>query len=362
MAIHIKGFEIEAFRGLRNVKFIDCDHVNLIVGNNNSGKTSVLEALFCCHRDFAPSSLLESLLCRGSFFRTSFISGVEWLFPHHQEQCSNIILKIHKKLENQQYSLLQIQEEQIEKYSIQFRDISRMNQNIERDKEENTHQTTLLRGSYNPIENGFRLSVNKNDSIKEIEYWEKSTIVKKNYKNDYPAVIMTPYGHRESSFASFYTQIIMYNLKENFLKLLKCFDEGIEDVQILTLPNEISDVYIQHSEVGLAPLTVFGDGLRRIFCIATVLTQCKNGILLIDEVDAAIHYSAMKDSFDWLVKGAQALNVQLFLTTHSLEAVDALIDATKKIVLYRLEHGSAVCRLAHDQLRRFREEYGMEVR
>jgi AAA15 family ATPase/GTPase len=46
---HIDEFTIHAFRGLRDVKLEGLGQINLLVGENNSGKTSVLEALaiFC---------------------------------------------------------------------------------------------------------------------------------------------------------------------------------------------------------------------------------------------------------------------------------------------------------------------------
>ena len=45
MAIHIENLEIERFRGIWHLSVPHFNHVNLIVGDNNCGKTSFLEAL-----------------------------------------------------------------------------------------------------------------------------------------------------------------------------------------------------------------------------------------------------------------------------------------------------------------------------
>ena len=45
MEPHLKTVTIQAFRGLRDLNLGELGQVNLLVGPNTSGKTSVLEAL-----------------------------------------------------------------------------------------------------------------------------------------------------------------------------------------------------------------------------------------------------------------------------------------------------------------------------
>lgn len=64
------------------------------------------------------------------------------------------------------------------------------------------------------------------------------------------------------------------------------------------------------------------------------------------------------------------MDIQLFATTHSLEAVDALLQVTEveseqNLVLYRLEPKESKTKvIRHDwnRLRRLREDLGQEVR
>ena len=44
--MHFQSIEISNFRGIRHASFKDFGRINLFLGENNSGKTSVLEALF----------------------------------------------------------------------------------------------------------------------------------------------------------------------------------------------------------------------------------------------------------------------------------------------------------------------------
>ena len=41
----ISSLDIKCFRGLKNLKLDDLSNINIFVGGNNSGKTSVLELL-----------------------------------------------------------------------------------------------------------------------------------------------------------------------------------------------------------------------------------------------------------------------------------------------------------------------------
>ena len=148
-------------------------------------------------------------------------------------------------------------------------------------------------------------------------------------------------------------------------------DQNISGIDILVPPESISfrfSIYIQHKKLGLVPISSFGDGVRRLLHIALKLASVKGGILLIDELESTIHTEALQNSFQWLVKWSKEMNVQIFATTHSLEAIDSLLavnDGSLDLVLYRLEpqeNQTKVVRHNWSRLKRLRENLGMEVR
>ena len=64
----LKSIKIENFRGFKTFELQQLGRINLLVGTNNSGKTSVLEAiqLLCSPKNFEP--LYELMYNRGEYF------------------------------------------------------------------------------------------------------------------------------------------------------------------------------------------------------------------------------------------------------------------------------------------------------
>lgn len=210
--------------------------------------------------------------------------------------------------------------------------------------------------------------------IEEYQLWEREFQLRSLGKRE-PSLltsVVTPASHR-SDIGQFrlLSEARFHNFKSDVLDLLRQMDPNISDIEILLPPQSTSsqfNIYIQHEKLGLAPVSTFGDGVRRLLHIALKLTSVKGGILFIDELESTIHTEALQNSFRWLVKWCKEMDVQLFATTHSLEAVDALLDVTEHesdLVLYRLEQKEQQTRVVrHDwsRLKRLREELGQEVR
>lgn len=72
------------------------------------------------------------------------------------------------------------------------------------------------------------------------------------------------------------------------------------------------------------PLGTAGDGLKRLLVLALHLFSARGGFLLVDEIDTGLHYTAMADMWRLVIETAKRLDVQVFATTHSLDCVRAL--------------------------------------
>ena len=64
--------------------------------------------------------------------------------------------------------------------------------------------------------------------------------------------------------------------------------------------------------------------------MTAVLVDCKNGVIIVDEIDNAIHVSAFEEVFHWFADTCLKYNIQAFISTHSAEAIDAIVQTTLK--------------------------------
>ncbi|WP_309893954.1 AAA family ATPase [Archangium sp.] len=165
-----------------------------------------------------------------------------------------------------------------------------------------------------------------------------------------------------------YSQARLEGTSADLVTLLSLIAPEIRGLEILQ-PEEEPVLYVTHATHGPVPLSVYGDGIRRTLLLAESVVKAKGGLLLIDEIETGIHVSALGGVYAWLVRACRELDVQLFVTTHSLEAIDALLAADttpeEDIVAFKLGRQggqSVVKRYGEDQLRWMRFERGLEVR
>ena len=106
-------------------------------------------------------------------------------------------------------------------------------------------------------------------------------------------------------------------------------DPAIEKIELLDIHGENRFFVTSKTHDSSIDLTKYGEGLQRIFEIALLLFYCSDGILCIDEIDSAIHKGLLVRFADFVQKLAAEYNVQLFLSTHSKECVDAFSGTQK---------------------------------
>ena len=157
------------------------------------------------------------------------------------------------------------------------------------------------------------------------------------------------------------------------LNALQLFDPEIEDIMIFR--SDVSNrpvEYLKHKRLGNMPLSTYGDGIKKVLVLANTIIGATDGILLIDEIETAIHRKYYNDIFRFIVKACRTFNVQVFITTHSIEAIDSLLaaqdydiqskeDAITVVTLRRENHKTYSRVLQGREFFKNREAFGFEV-
>ncbi|NDV27421.1 ATP/GTP-binding protein [Desulfovibrio sp. JC010] len=357
---HIDNITIHAFRGLKELELKDFSRINLFVGDNNCGKTSVLEAIyaFCCPADAFILTRIAKLRESSMFFdpNTSNIDKVKWLFPTTYENKTNILMpiSISGDMDNSQQEYTANTENIFGKPEVHLA--------LEQAQKAIEQQGLLVKIKSTKRDKKSGLNSLQEGSIIEWQFPPIQSYETKEHK--FITQFIEPHAHRiHGIYAQLYSQTHKLGMRNDLIGLLQKFDPYIKDLMILG-EGFTSTLHIEHEKTGTAPIMTFGDGLRRVLFIAMQMIAAKDGVCILDEIDNSIHTSVLKETAAWIVKAANKLNVQIFASTHSLEAVDAFIGTTdEELAVYKLDQGGTLFRrYSHDMLYRIRHKRGLDVR
>ncbi len=78
------------------------------------------------------------------------------------------------------------------------------------------------------------------------------------------------------------------------------------------------------------PMQLMGEGINRMFNLVLVMTEACRGLVLVDEIENGLHHKVQEQVFSNLLNLARAFDVQVFATTHSSECLRAAYWAHEK--------------------------------
>ncbi|NEQ40318.1 MAG: AAA family ATPase [Okeania sp. SIO3I5] len=385
---NIDNLTIHRFRGIRDLKLEELGQINLLVGVNNSGKTSVLEAISTYCNPLDPLEWINTAWRREiKFSRKSKLETLKWLFPQNNDNNPDDFYQGETKVSGSgNFSVVESKATYEE-----FEDISKTTGNNNEEYEQENQIDDEIDIDNNEIRRGADLilevttqqEVTTLDEEEKRSRYEREKVLrqfiimeneglmnraKRSKIKKLSVNMITPISHKIEPFTKLFTQTTFQGFKQEVIELISMIDSEIIDLDILDPTGKNSRLYVIHKTLGITPISAFGDGVLRLLFMALTIAKSKDGILLIDELETSIHTEALRPSFSWLVKWCRKMNVQLFATTHSLETVDAVLDAsesTNDLVLYRLyqkDMQTKTVRIDQAKLGRVRENLGLEVR
>lgn len=347
----ISSLHIEGYRGFPQLEMSDLGQINLIVGKNNSGKTSVLEALQLLMSRGDPNALWQLLWRRGERFSvaqdlqrpTPVEVDVSHLFTGHELHVGSKV-KLRTKNETPETSIvLEIVELSPKEQSELFGSSD--------DLPVPTQRFVLqISGTPTPVMQAIPLS--RQGGIGPDAF--NSPRASRRTVGDPIAV---QYVATESlnwpELIGLWNKIQLSPYENLVLSALKFLDADLERIGALVplqqyyQPNARGGFIIKRKgHENPIPIGSMGDGMWRMLSMAMAITQSKGGVLLVDEIDTGLHYTAMADMWRLIFSAAKEFEVQVFATTHSYDCVHSLaticmpeIDPEHRITIQRIEAG-----------------------
>ena len=360
---------IDAFRGLPKTTLADCGHVNLIVGPNNCGKTSILEAMALLCRPDDLEWWIDTLWPREvKGARTPEREVLRMVFPHFSgtdvDELFAGILRVGTDLRENGNTVnrsieAQIREQKIAPRDLDYFKVLRADGSIPVPPE----------GEHTTVAAQLSVSLTRGSNVLLALWHQLNDIASLPYpsatkENQIPCRYVTTVSHRTESLADLVSEAVLNDRKPQLLEILVALQPTITDFHTRTREGQRPQVWLRDSKAGWLPISVAGDGMRRAFHFAVAAVGATGGVLLIDEIESALHTSALSTVFGFLVRECAALGVQIFATTHSLEALDAIMGQSTEsdsLVTYSLTPES-VRRISLSDLRIVREEHGFDIR
>jgi AAA15 family ATPase/GTPase len=314
---HLTYFKIENFKRFDSFEMENLGQFNLLVGDNNVGKTSVLEGLlFSEDGDSSLVGLFQTLI-----YRRLIIQDENKVLANLNDD--NLWQLIFKKIEKPLITkILTKKDEVVISWSI-----------IDIDKLSESDWKAIGKKGFRKNEisvfkKGLRIS-SRNNSNYNFYPFAKTTNEEIEINLGYLPFVPTNLGYN-NDLLEFYYQNINNDklLRREFETNLKMFIPNLEETRTQKMLNDIEFVcVVLEDENGIYPLTRFGDGVVKFARVLLEILMAKGKRLMIDEIETGIHFSRLKDFWKTVITLCKKYEVQLFATTHSLECQRYFLEA-----------------------------------
>ncbi len=342
--LHFPDLSIEGFRGLRRLSIPQLGRVTLITGKNNTGKSSILEALRLHSQNADPTVVYSILTFREEYVRgvheEDYFSDSESVFPvsalfHGFPQVWDdfgpIVISTTGRSRRMELTI-----------KVDWR-------TVERDARGSqalaVKQSTVLEELED--EPALVVKTEEEEHVWPLEIYSR-LLDRPRYRLSsrvrMPCIFVSPYcGERTDMLGHLWDGIALTDSEKDLVEALRIIDPRISDVAVVGGEARFRrrTAIVRSDNISRpVPLRSFGDGLNRLLAIVLSLINAGGGLLLVDEFENSLHHTVQLDAWRMIFRIAQDLDVQVFATSHSWDAIEAFqaaaAEAPEDGVLLRL--------------------------
>jgi len=317
--IQLKSLNIQNFRGFDNIEMSGFSKINVLLGENNSGKTSVLESIFLLSGISNPQLALNINLMRGL---NAAKSSLKYVFHNLETNNKPLITGSFSQDTNRKIEISPIFEKNI------------VSKEIGTSLHDNPSSVVSAVSLPEILGLNYDFTIKKvqeqNKTFKTSLRFDKEGIkqmLSSNYKEDILSTFLSPANINTG--LSEHLKTLFVAKKEYIVNdLLNKFDSKIKGLYVLP-----DGIYIDKEGIAeRMPLQLMGDGIRHFLDIVTTIAANneQNFICLIDEIENGLHWKSQELMWQTLFALTRTANIQLFITTHSEEMLESLTNVLKQ--------------------------------
>ena len=326
---------IRNYRNLRSLDIERLARVNLIAGKNNTGKTSLLEAvsLYAAKGDI--QWIDELLTNRGEFYSndstlennrrtyTSLFYARKWGFSDGD----NIVIgpledilvgfkdpwELHKSLSIRFTKMIKEVVDLVEQKTGRPSINTRWHV-VEDEKEEPESYRVAL-----------AIHFERDDSqVYILDDIQRERLIHRSYKYfEYVPNYHFVQTYYEQDNYTKWSNITLTENEKYIIKALQIIEPSVQKFAFVKDNDKQKAVIKLKDNPDRVPLQSMGDGMNHILTIILALVNASDGYLLIDEFENGLHYTVQENLWKMVFTLAKELNVQVFATTHSDDCIRA---------------------------------------
>lgn len=377
----LESIRIKGFRKYKDFKIDGFGQINFILGDNNIGKTSILESIYAwaCGQNVIP--LLSIPLARG---RYASIMQPYWIMEEimatvNDRKTVPLEMSFDGKYNDKNECFVHTiyPSELLSEYDTSYKNSSNL-VSVHNNGAFSTDVPQVSQG----VPSLFQLQQTTIAKWKICHNNDKDNAITTNITLPIANVPVVTSFHNAKFIDILSHSAVLENvqiyaslkrerlLEEVTTEINKVFPEII-GFDLIPYPDGTQSPISVIKESGVLPMYAYGDGIQRWFYILGCLSLYKNSIICIDEIDAGFHHSAQQEFSSNLVKNAIKNNVQLFITTHNIEYLDCFLNACynsneinniKVITIKDFHDGLKVRTMSANEALKSRNNYNLELR
>ena len=346
----IKNIKIENFKGIQLLEF-NPKSLNIIVGPNNTGKTSILDAISLIFFGMNQYDLNSNCLITK---RNKIFNNPEYLIYFGREYA-----QIHLKIENliksnfelrlniKKFKPEALDDDLFERYNKYLKSLK---ERVDKDYPDNT--ISFQERIYEAIRKELQFTLELPNNIKIEALLQKATKklfskflpikevdeffkffndsylnkVKKDlfydfnvyYKNNLDLISIKPYYRnlvKEAKFSEVF----------NYIKKKLYYFDDLREIKgefYVILKNKDGEKYT-------VPFNIMGDGFKALISLNLLFGQRSNSVFLLEEPETGLHPGYMEIFSEELIKNSK--NNQIFITTHSEDLIKYLLEVSEEM-------------------------------